>query len=82
VNDGDIHDRSPTMADVLDRILDKGIVIEYRADVSVLGLYMLTVRSEVTVMSIDTELRYATGSLQPEAVARAVEEYLRRVPPA
>ncbi len=70
------------MADVLDRILDKGIVIEYRADVSVLGLYMLTVRSEVTVMSIDTELRYATGSLQPEAVARAVEEYLRRVPPA
>ena len=56
-----IEARRPTVADVIDRVLDKGIVIEYRVDrVSVSGIdLLLTVDARCVVGSLDTYLEYA-----------------------
>jgi hypothetical protein len=60
---------SVSMIDVLDRVLDKGIVIDYWARVSLVGIDLLTwIDARVIVASIDTYLQYAgrigaTGSL-------------------
>jgi gas vesicle protein GvpA/GvpJ/GvpM family len=46
--------------DVLERLLDKGIVIDYDARISMLGVDLLTrIEARVVVASIDTYLRYA-----------------------
>src|SRR2546430_97141 len=51
---------SGSMIDVLDRVLDKGIVIDYCARVSLLGIDLLTwIDARVVVASIDTYLQYA-----------------------
>jgi len=44
---------------VLDRILDKGIVIDAWVRVSLVGIDLITVEARVVVASIDTYLRYA-----------------------
>lgn len=48
-----------SLAEVLDRILDKGIVIDVWARVSVVGIEILTVEARVVVASVDTFLTYA-----------------------
>ncbi|MGP4106117.1 gas vesicle protein GvpJ [Virgibacillus sp. L01] len=50
---------SSGLADVVDRILDKGIVIDAFARVSVVGIELITVEARVVVASVDTWLRYA-----------------------
>ncbi|MFO7273068.1 MAG: gas vesicle structural protein GvpA [Sphaerobacter thermophilus] len=50
---------SSSLADVLNVILDKGIVIDAWARVSVVGIEILTIEARVVVASIDTYLRYA-----------------------
>ncbi|WP_129115144.1 gas vesicle protein GvpA [Halegenticoccus tardaugens] len=50
---------SSSLAEVLDRILDKGIVIDIWARVSVVGIEILTVEARVVVASVDTFLHYA-----------------------
>ena len=58
-----------SMIDVIDRVLDKGIVIDYWARVSVLGIDLLTrMDARIIVASIDTYLQFAerigsTGTL-------------------
>jgi len=47
------------LVDVLDRVLDKGIVIDAWVRVSLVGIDLLTVEARVVVASIDTYLRYA-----------------------
>jgi hypothetical protein len=48
------------MIDVLDRVLDKGIVIDYWARVSLVGIDLLTwIDARVIVASIDTYVQYA-----------------------
>ena len=47
------------MADVLDLILDKGIVIDAYVRVSFVGIELLTVDARVVVASVDTYLRWA-----------------------
>ncbi|QLG28558.1 gas vesicle structural protein GvpA [Halorarum halophilum] len=49
-----------SLADVLDRVLDKGIVIDIWARVSVVGIELLTVEARVVVASVDTFLQYAS----------------------
>lgn len=54
--------RTPTsssLADVLDRILDKGIVIDVWARISVVGIELITVEARVVVASVDTFIHYA-----------------------
>src|SRR3954468_18371989 len=48
-----------SIIDVLDRVLDKGIVIDAWVRVSVIGIDLITVEARVTVASIETYLRYA-----------------------
>ncbi|HEV8534675.1 MAG TPA: gas vesicle protein GvpJ [Candidatus Limnocylindria bacterium] len=55
-----IPERSPAgFIDVLDRVLDKGIIIDGWGRVSVAGIDLITVDGWVVVASIDTYLRYA-----------------------
>lgn len=49
-----------TAIDVIDRVLDKGIVIEYEARISMLGVDLCTtIEARVVIASIDTFLSYA-----------------------
>jgi hypothetical protein len=59
---------SSSLAEVIDRILDKGIVIDAFARVSVVGIEILTVEARVVIASVDTWLRYAeaVGLLRDE----------------
>jgi hypothetical protein len=63
-----------SLIDVLDRVLDKGIVIDAWVRVSLVGIDLITVEARVVVASIDTYLRYAEamGITQPIARPGAV----------
>jgi len=50
---------SSGIAEVLDRILDKGIVIDAWARVSLLGLEILAVEARVVIAGVETYLKYA-----------------------
>ncbi|WP_227380740.1 gas vesicle protein GvpA [Haladaptatus halobius] len=50
---------SSSLAEVLDRILDKGVVIDVWARISVVGIEVLTVEARVVVASVDTFIHYA-----------------------
>jgi gas vesicle structural protein len=52
------------LADVVDLILDKGLVIDLYLRVSLIGIEILTVDARIVVASVDTYLRFA------EAVGR------------
>ena len=47
------------LADVVDLILDKGLVIDAYVRVSVIGIELLTVDARIVVASVDTYLRFA-----------------------
>jgi hypothetical protein len=60
-------DRAPSptgLADVIDTILDKGLVIDAYVRVSLVGIEVLTIDARIVVASVDTYLRFA------EAVGR------------
>ena len=48
-----------SLIDVLDRVLDKGIVIDAYVRVSLVGIDLVTVEARVVVASIDTYLKYS-----------------------
>lgn len=50
---------SSSLAEVIDRILDKGIVIDAFVRVSLVGIEIITVEARVVIASVDTWLRYA-----------------------
>src|SRR3954449_811450 len=52
------------LADVLDLILDKGLVIDAYVRVSLIGIELITIDARIVVASVDTYLRFA------EAVGR------------
>jgi hypothetical protein len=58
-----------SLIDVLDRVLDKGIVIDAWVRVSLVGIDLITVEARVVVASIDTYLKYseAVGASLPVA---------------
>jgi hypothetical protein len=47
------------LGEVLDRVLDKGIVIDAWAAVSLLGIEIVSVQAQVVVASVETYLKYA-----------------------
>ena len=51
--------QSSGLADVLDTILDKGLVIDAYVRVSLVGIELLTIDARVVVASVDTYLRFA-----------------------
>jgi hypothetical protein len=47
------------LADVLDTILDKGLVIDAYVRVSLVGIELLTIDARIVIASVDTYLRFA-----------------------
>ena len=51
---------SPTgLADVIDTILDKGLVIDAYVRVSLVGIELVTIDARIVIASVDTYLRFA-----------------------
>jgi gas vesicle structural protein len=83
-----VVERAPggtSLIDVLDRVLDKGIVIDAWMRVSLVGIDLISVEARVVVASIDTYLHHAepvsfmAPVARPPAIARPAREEL---PPA
>jgi gas vesicle structural protein len=47
------------LADVIDTILDKGLVIDAYVRVSLVGIEVLTIDARIVIASVDTYLRFA-----------------------
>src|SRR5262245_41015425 len=50
---------SASLADVVNTILDKGLVIDAYVRVSLVGIELLTIDARIVVASVDTYLRFA-----------------------
>jgi hypothetical protein len=50
---------SSSLAEVIDRILDKGIVIDAWVRVSLVGIELLSIEARVVIASVETYLKYA-----------------------
>jgi len=65
--------RPSSLADVLDVVLDKGVVIDAYVRVAVVGIELLTVDARIVIASVDTYLRFAEAvnrlDLQPQEQA-------------
>lgn len=59
-----------SLIDVLDRVLDKGIVIDAWVRVSLVGIDLITVEARVVVASIDTYLKYSEAVGQVPSMSR------------
>ena len=73
-----------SLIDVLDRVLDKGIVIDAYVRVSLVGIDLVSVEARIVVASVDTYLKYAetigvTGMASRPALAPAGPSELDRV---
>jgi hypothetical protein len=62
-----------SLIDVLDHVLDKGIVIDAWVRVSLVGIDLLTIEARVVVASIQTYLNQASAIGQLAPVARPDE---------
>ena len=51
--------QSSGLADVIDTILDKGLVIDAYVRVSLVGIELLTIDARIVIASVDTYLRFA-----------------------
>jgi gas vesicle structural protein len=63
-----------SLIDVLDRVLDKGIVIDAWVRVSLVGIDLLTVEARIVVASIDTYIKYSEAVGQVPSVSRPALE--------
>ena len=50
---------SSSLGDVIDRILDKGVVVDLWAKVSLVGIEILSIEARIVIASVDTYLKYA-----------------------
>ena len=84
---------SSSLSEVVDRILDKGIVIDAFVKVSLVGIELLSIEARVVIASVETYLKYAEAigltatrgdacliAVQPSpAVCREMRRRLRAV---
>ena len=63
-----------SLIDVLDRVLDKGIVIDAWVRVSLVGIDLLTVEARIVVASIETYLKYSEAVSAANTVSRPALE--------
>ena len=54
-----VEQARPNVLEILDRVLDKGIVIDARVNVMLVGIDLVTVAARVVVASLETYLKYA-----------------------
>ena len=50
---------SSSLAEVADRILDKGVVIDAWVRVSLVGIELLSIEARIVLASVETYLKYA-----------------------
>mgnify|MGYP001600046989 FL=1 len=50
---------SSSLVEVIDRILDKGVVVDAWVRVSLVGIELLAIDARVVVASVETYLKYA-----------------------
>ncbi|MCX6813516.1 MAG: gas vesicle structural protein GvpA [Candidatus Azambacteria bacterium] len=50
---------SSSLVEVIDRILDKGVVIDAWVRISLVGIELLAIEARVVVASVETWLKYA-----------------------
>src|SRR2546423_1059955 len=62
--------QSQGLVDILDKILDKGIVVDAWVRISLVGIDLITVEARVVIASIDTYLKYAEAVGITPTVAR------------
>jgi hypothetical protein len=69
------------LADVVELMLDKGLVIDAYAQLSLVGIEILTADARIVVASVDTYLRYAeaTNRLELEDKSRGLPELVEDV---
>ena len=61
---------SSRLVEVIDRILDKGIVIDAWVRVSLVGIELLAIEARVVIAGVETFLKYAEAvGLLPEEAA-------------
>jgi hypothetical protein len=63
---------STGLGDVVELILDKGLVIDAFVQVSLVGIEVLTIKARVVVASVDTYLRYAQAIDQLDLAAAGI----------
>ena len=63
-----------SLIDVLDRVLDKGIVIDAWVRVSLVGIDLITVEARIVVASIETYLKYSEAVGAASTVSRPALE--------
>lgn len=47
--------------DLIDRVMDKGLVIDANVSISLVGIEILVIRARIVISGIDTFLRYAAA---------------------
>jgi gas vesicle structural protein len=74
--------RPSGLADVIDIILDKGLVIDAYVRVSLVGIELLTVDARIVIASVDTYLRFAeaVGRLDLTESQTALPELIEEAP--
>lgn len=60
-----------SLAEVIDRILDKGLVVDAWARINLVGIEIVTIEARVVVASVDTFLHYAEEITKVEQAAIA-----------
>ena len=61
---------SSSLVEVVDRIPDKGIVIDAWVRISLVGIELLAIEARIVIASVETFLKYAEAvGLLPEAAA-------------
>src|SRR4051812_48284805 len=53
---------SSSLADVVEMILDKGLVIDAYVRISLVGIELITIDARIVVASVDTYLRFAEAT--------------------
>ncbi|OAA23362.1 Gas vesicle protein [Frankia sp. EI5c] len=75
--------RPSGLADVLDVVLDKGIVIDAYVRVALVGIEILTIDARIVIASVDTYLRFAEAvnrlDLQPKEQVAGLPGLMREV---
>jgi hypothetical protein len=75
--------RPSSLADVLDVVLDKGIVIDAYVRVALVGIELLTIDARIVIASVDTYLRFAEAvnrlDLQPSEQVAGLPGLMREM---
>lgn len=74
------------LAELVERILDKGVVVDAWVSVSLIGIEVLSVQARVVVASVDTYLKYAEAlsqtalTSQPQAAPQVGQSRVQALP--